>query len=84
MSTTATRTTTAAFALGMNEGKQRVFCSGLTIPGGEFCFLPSEAGVIEVIENLIYSALEGSLTEEQLHQDVGRVIGYAITHPQAF
>ncbi len=79
----ATRST-ATFEKGMSLGKRRVFRSGLSVPTGELCFSPGEEGVIEVIQNLIYIALVGDLTEEQLHQDVGIVVGYAMTHPNAF
>ncbi len=84
MSTTVTHNVTHSFERGMSLGKRRVFRAGLTIGEGELYFLPGEEGVIEVIQNLIYTALEGRLTEEQLHQDAGIVVGYAATHPNAF
>lgn len=38
----------------------------------------SEEGVVEVIQNLIDFALEGHLTEEQLRQDAGIVVGFVL------
>jgi hypothetical protein len=43
-----------------------------------------EEGVVEIIQNLVDFALEGHLTEEQLHQDVGIVVGFVLAYPGVF
>ena len=40
--------------------------------------------MVEIIQNLIDFALEGHLTPEQLHQDVGIVIGFISQNPTLF
>jgi len=72
-----TRTTTPAFERGLTLGKRGIFRGTLTIE-------PSEEGVVEIIQNLIEFAQEGHLTEEQLRQDVGIVVGFVLAHPHVF
>ena len=74
---TATRPTTEAFQRGMSWGKQGIFRGNLHVE-------PSEEGVVEIIQNLVEFAQEGHLTNEQLRQDVGIVVGFVVTHPHVF
>jgi hypothetical protein len=48
------------------------------------CVEQSEEGIVEIIQNLIDFALEGNLTEEQLRQDAGIVVGFVLDHPDVF
>ena len=72
-----TRTTTPAFECGLTLGKRGIFRGTLTIE-------PSEEGVVEIIQNLIEFAQEGHLTNEQLRQDVGIVVGFVLAHSHVF
>ena len=72
-----TKQTTAAFQAGLTMGKQGVFRGSVQVA-------PSEEGIVEIIQNLIEFALEGHLTEEQLRQDTGIVVGFVLTHPHVF
>ncbi len=76
MSTT-THTTTPAFQRGISWGKRGIFRGNLSVE-------PSEEGLIEIIQNLIDFALVGHLTEEQLRQDVGIVVGVVSSNPHVF
>ena len=71
------RTTTEAFQRGILWGKNGIFRGRLMIE-------LSEEGVVEIIQNLIDFALEGNLTPEQLHQDVGIVVGFISQNPTLF
>jgi hypothetical protein len=51
---------------------------------GDLYVEPSEDGIVEIIQNLIDFAIEGHLTEEQLRQDTGIVVGFVLTHPRTF
>ena len=73
----AVNRTTEAFQRGLAMGKQGIFRGKLPVE-------PSEEGMVEIIQNLIDFALEGHLTPEQLHQDVGIVIGFIIRNPTLF
>ncbi len=69
--------TTTAFQRGMSWGKKGIF-------RGNLCVEHSEEGIVEIIQNLIDFALEGHLTEEQLRQDVGIVVGFIGANPALF
>lgn len=73
----ATKQTTAAFQRGISWGKRGIFRGRLEVA-------PSEEGIVEIIQNLIDFALEGHLTEEQLRQDTGIVVGFVLSHPHVF
>ena len=73
----ATQVTTQAFKGGMSWGRKGIF-------RGNLCVEHSEEGIVEIIQNLIDFALEGHLTEELLHQDVGIVVGFVLGHPEVF
>ena len=68
---------TQAFKRGMFWGRKGIFRGNLYVE-------PSEEGIVEIIQNLIDFALEGYLTEEQLRQDVGIVVGFVLGHPEVF
>ena len=69
--------TTDAFKRGMSMGKQGIFRGRLPVE-------PSEEGIVEIIQNLVDFAIEGNLTEEQLRQDTGIVVGFVLSHPHLF
>jgi len=69
--------TSAAFARGLAMGKQGIFRGRLMVE-------PSEEGIVEIIQNLVDFAIEGNLTEEQLRQDTGIVVGFVLSHPHLF
>lgn len=69
--------TTQSFERGMSWGRNGIF-------RGNLCVEQSEEGIIEIIQNLIEFALEGHLTEEQLRQDAGIVVGFVFGHPEVF
>ena len=71
------RTTIPAFQRGMSWGERGIF-------RGMLCVEHSEEGIVEIIQNLIDFALEGHLTEEQLRQDVGIVVGFISANPRLF
>jgi len=71
------QTTPPAFQRGMSWGKKGIF-------RGNLCVEHSEEGIVEIIQNLIDFALEGHLTEEQLRQDVGIVVGFISANPALF
>lgn len=73
----ATRQTTEAFQRGIEWGKRGIF-------RGNLCVDPSEEGIVEIIRNLVEFAIEGYLTEEQLRQDAGIIVGFVLTHPSVF
>lgn len=73
----ASRQMTESFHRGISWGKQGIF-------RGSLCVDPSEEGVVEIIRNLIEFAIEGHLTEDQLRQDTGIVVGFVLTHPGIF
>ena len=73
----ATQVTTQAFRRGMSWGKKGIF-------RGNLCVEKSEEGIVEIIQNLIEFGQEGHLTEEQLRQDVGIVVGFVLTNPSVF
>jgi hypothetical protein len=75
--TTTPRTTTQAFRRGMSWGRKGIF-------RGNLCVEQPEEGIVEIIQNLIDFALEGNLTEEQLRQDAGIVVGSVLSHPELF
>jgi hypothetical protein len=68
---------TEAFRRGISWGKHGIF-------RGKLCIDPTEEGVVEIIRNLIEFAIEGHLTEEQLRQDVGIIVGFVSQHPSMF
>lgn len=72
-----TQTTTQAFQRGMDMGRRGIFRGKLEV-------LPSEEGIVEIIQNLIDFAIEGHLTEEQLRQDVGIVVGFVVQNSSIF
>ena len=76
MSTTS-HTTTEAFQRGIACGKRGIFRGTLTVE-------PSEDGIIDIIRNLIEFAKDDPLTEEQLRQDVGIVVGFVLANPHVF
>jgi len=63
--------TTQAFRRGMDWGQRGIF-------RGNLCVAQSEEGIVEIIQNLIYFALESHLTEEQLRQDAEIVFGFLL------
>ncbi len=69
--------TTQHFKRGISWGRKGTF-------RGDLCVEQSEEGIIEIIQNLIDFALEDNLTEELLHQDVGIVVGFVLSHPDFF
>jgi len=69
--------TTQSFTRGIFWGRKGIFHDDLSIEH-------SEEGTVEIIQNLIDFALEGNLTEELLHQDVGIVVGFVFSHPEVF
>ncbi|HJT58856.1 MAG TPA: hypothetical protein VJ761_20270 [Ktedonobacteraceae bacterium] len=73
----AAQVTTQGFRRGMSWGRKGIF-------RGNLCVEPSEEGIVEIIQNLIDFALEGCLTEEQVRQDVGIVVGFVLSHPEVF
>jgi hypothetical protein len=73
----AEQATTQAFRWGLSWGRQGIF-------RGNLCVEHSEEGIVEIIQNLIDFALEGNLTEELLHQDVGIVVGFVLDYPDVF
>ena len=73
----AVNLTTEAFQRGLTMGKQGIFRGRLQIE-------PSEEGIVEIIQNLVDFALEGYLTDEQLRQDTGIVVGFVLSHPHLF
>jgi hypothetical protein len=73
----ALQPTTEAFQRGLSLGKKGVF-------RGSLCVDPSEEGIVEIIRNLVEFAIEGHVTEEQLYQDAGIVVGFVLTHPRVF
>ena len=68
---------TEAFQRGLSWGMQGIFRGKLYVE-------QSEEGVVEIIQNLVDFALEGHLTEEQLRQDVGIVVGFVLAYPDVF
>lgn len=74
---TATGTTTKAFERGLAMGKQGIFRGAIPIS-------PTENELVGIIRNLIEFSLEGHLTEEQLRQDVGIVVGVVSSNPHVF
>ena len=68
---------TEAFQRGLTMGKQGIFRGNLAVE-------PTEEGIVEIIQNLVDFALEGNLTEEQLRQDTGIVVGFVLSHPDLF
>ena len=68
---------TEAFQRGLTWGMHGIF-------RGKLCIEQSEEGVVEIIQNLVDFALEGHLTEEQLRQDVGIVVGFVLAYPDVF
>jgi len=77
VSTLATKPATEAFARGLALGKKGIFRGRLYVE-------QSEEGIVEIIQNLVDFALEGHLTEEQLLQDTGIVVGFVLSHPHVF
>ena len=73
----AVNQTTAAFQRGLTMGKQGIFRGRLPVE-------PSEEGIVEIIQNLVDFAVEGNLTDEQLRQDTGIVVGFVLSHPHLF
>lgn len=73
----AGKQTTAAFQRGISWGKAGNFRGDLRVE-------QSEEGIVEIIQNLIDFALEGHLTEEQLRQDTGIVVGFVLSRPHVF
>jgi hypothetical protein len=73
----AVNQTTAAFQRGLAMGKAGIFRGRLPVE-------PSEEGIVEIIQNLVDFALEGNLTEEQMRQDTGIVVGFALSHSHLF
>lgn len=69
--------TTEAFQCGISWGKQGIF-------RGDLHIVQSEEGIVEIIQNLVDFAIEGHLTEEQLRQDTGIVVGFVLSHPHVF
>ncbi len=69
--------TTQPFMRGISWGRKGIIRDDL-------CVEQSEKGIVEIIQNPIDFALEGNLTEELLHQDVGIVVGFVFSHPQVF
>lgn len=72
-----TQVITQAFRRGMDWGQKDIF-------RGNLCVAQSEEGMVEIIQNLIYFALEGHLTEELLRPDVGIVVGLLLSQPEVF
>ena len=68
---------TEAFRRGILWGKRGIFRGKLTID-------PTEEGIVEIIRNLIEFAIEGHLTEDQLRQDVGIIVGFLSQNPSVF
>lgn len=73
----ATQATTQAFRRGMSWEQKGSF-------RGNLCVAQSEEGIVEIIQNLIDFALEGHVTKDLLHQDVGIVVGFVLSHPEIF
>jgi len=73
----AVNQTSPAFQRGLTMGKQGIFRGRLMVE-------PSEEGIVEIIQNLVDFAIEGNLTEEQLRQDTGIVVGFVLSHPHLF
>lgn len=69
--------TTPAFQRGMSWGKKGIFRGNVYVEH-------SKEDIGEIIQNLIDFALEGLLTEEQLRQDVGFVVGFISANPGLF
>ena len=73
----AVNQTTEAFQRGPALGKKGIFRGRLPIE-------QSEEGIVEIIQNLVDFAIEGHLTEDQLRQDTGIVVGFVLSHPHVF
>ena len=73
----AVNQTTAAFQRGLLWGKAGIFRGNLHVE-------QSEEGIVEIIQNLVDFAIEGHLTEDQLRQDTGIVVGFVLSHPHVF
>lgn len=77
MLSSATQSVTEAFAHGLAMGKAGYFRDRLAI-------LTNEDGIVEIVQNLIYLALDKELTDKILHQDCGIIAGFCSAHPQYF
>ena len=85
MTQTATKhaplATSQSFQRGVHMGEHGIW--RYTTLGIPLCFLRGEEGLVEVIRNLV-SYDYPALSEDLLRQDIGIVVGYALTHPEAF
>lgn len=81
---TVTHVMSQEFAQGMALGCKRIFRTDLSVGDGTLYFAPGEEGILDIAQNLIYTALDGKLTDEQLRRDLGIIVGYAVSHPSVF
>ena len=72
-----TQPVTEAFARGLEMGKTGYF-------RGRLAILTNEDGLVEIVQNLIYLALDKELTDEILHQDCGIIAGFCRAQSTVF